>query len=150
MPNTMKFPFLRKFVQAVVPFGSDYDMDVCYVNIWTSHNGEGRKKGMKYATLFASNRRRDRRHTPLTAPRHLFIETAADATAVRKLAGYDILRQRMLELEGISARSADPTLENDEESGGESQEEANAAVGESPGASEIPMEPEKGSGHELR
>ena len=123
--------FLREFVAAVVPFGSDYDMDVCYVNIWTSHNNEGRKKGMKYATLFASNRRRDRGATPLTAPRHLFIETAADATAVRKLAGFDILRQRMFEFEG-SARSADPTLEDDEESGGESQEEANAAAGESP------------------
>ena len=42
--------FLREFVAAEVPFASSYDMDVCYVNIWTSHNNEGRKKGMKYAT----------------------------------------------------------------------------------------------------
>ena len=41
----------REFVAAVIPFASDYDDDVCFVNIWTSHNNEARRKGMKYCTF---------------------------------------------------------------------------------------------------
>ena len=95
---------------------------------------------MKYATIFSSNRRRDREATPLTARRYLFIQTAADEEAVRKLAGPDCIRERLFDYEG-SAMSAGIALEDDEDSDEEeSQDEVGAPAVESSGASDAPRE----------
>ena len=69
----------REFVSAIVPFASDFDEDTCYVNVWTSHNKEGRKRGLLYATLVSQD---DRRDDILTAERFYFCETLADRLVV--------------------------------------------------------------------
>ena len=45
------FFFESGFVSAIVPFASDFDEDTCYVNVWTSHNKEGRQRGLLYDHL---------------------------------------------------------------------------------------------------
>ena len=92
---------------------------------------------MNYCTLFS---RDDGKYDVLTAPRYYFIETRADEEAVRKEVWYDILRERMLEFQEASQKSATPANEDDEESEEASPEQPDAAMEGSSGASEIPKE----------
>ena len=69
----------REFVSAIVLFASDLDEDTCFVNVWTSHNKEGRKRGLLYATLVSQD---DRRDDILTVERFCFCETLADRIVV--------------------------------------------------------------------
>ena len=94
---------------------------------------------MKYCTLFP---RYGGKYTVYTAPRYYFIETRADMEAVRKEVGFDILRERMLQFQATSQKSADPARQDDEESEG-LPEQPDAAMEGSSGASEIPREPDR-------
>ena len=77
----------REFCSAIMPFASDFDDDVCYVNVWTSHNKESRKSGILYATLLPLD---DRHEDIFTALRYYFCETFADKLMVT----HEVLQER--------------------------------------------------------
>ena len=112
----------------MVPFASDFDQDICYINVWTSHNAEGNLPGVKYATLTP---REDARYNLCTAPRHYFVETLVDEYHV----GQEILREREATFRQHSKKSARPLPEEPEEP--ESSRESRSRIRErTPGVHE--------------